>query len=93
MQTFSEMINNHELADDDVIGFMDGVSLALEYTLDHYSKWVLQWLWLQHYGKQCVRLWTRWEGFLCCQQLSQELSWWVANSLIPAFHMLEHWEV
>jgi hypothetical protein len=38
MQTFSEMINNHELADDDVIGFMDGVSLALEYTLDHYSK-------------------------------------------------------
>jgi hypothetical protein len=34
MQTFSDIIKNYEPAVDDVIGFMDGVSLALECTLD-----------------------------------------------------------
>jgi hypothetical protein len=34
MQTFSEMINKREPAVDDVIGFMDGVSLASECTSD-----------------------------------------------------------
>jgi hypothetical protein len=38
MQPFSEMIINHEPAVDDVIGFMDGVSLALECTSDRVTQ-------------------------------------------------------
>ena len=38
MQMFASMINNHEPSIDDVIGFMDGVSLATECTSERMTQ-------------------------------------------------------